>query len=200
MTPRLYLLSPRKIEHPAIFAETLRSALDGGDVAAFQLHLPGASDAEIARTADTVRPLCQQRDIALFLGDRADLAVKLDCDGVQVGAEAYADARHLVGPERQVGVFSPSSRHLAMEAADAGADYVAFDANDVDLIEWWSGLFEIPCVAIGGVTLANARSLIAAGADFLAVADAVWDHADGPQAAVQVFNALLSASPSSTDR
>jgi thiamine-phosphate pyrophosphorylase len=191
MTTRLYLLSPERIEHPSIFAADLRAALDGGDVAAFQLHLPDAGDTALAQLADTLRPVCQQRDVAFILGGRPDLAVALDCDGVQVAVEDYPDARRIVGSQRQVGVFSPASRHLAMEAAEAGADYVAFASNALDLIEWWSGLFEIPCVAAGGVTLDNAPPVIAAGADFLAVGSGIWDHRDGPEAAVRAFNALF---------
>jgi len=190
---RLYLVSPERIDHPSIFASDLRAALDGGDVAAFLLRLTDADDPTIARVADTLRPICQQRDVAFVLADRPDLAVKLDADGVQVDVADYAEARRAVSPERQVGVISPSSRHLAMEAAEAGADYVAFDVSYVELIEWWSGLFEIPCVATGDITLDNAKSLIAAGADFIAVGDSVWNHKDGPEAAVRAFNALFAA-------
>jgi thiamine-phosphate pyrophosphorylase len=190
---RLYLISPATLDHPDIFAATLRAALDGGDVAAFLLQLANADDKAITRAADTLRPVCQQRDVAFLLDGHAELALKLDCDGVQVAVEDYAAARRAVGPERQVGVTCSASRHSAMEAADAGADYVAFNAGDIEMIEWWSGLFEIPCVAAGEVTLANAPSLIASGADFLAVGNAVWDHADGPEAAVRAFNALFSA-------
>ncbi len=189
---RLYLVSPERVEHPAIFAGDLRAALDGGDVAAFLLRLADADDATIATVADALRPICQQRNVAFVLADRPDLAVKLDCDGVQVGVEDYAEARRAVGPERQVGVLCPSSRHVAMEAAEAGADYVAFDAADLELIEWWSGLFQVPCVATGDITLDNAKPVIAAGADFLAVGRGVWDHKDGPEAAVRAFNVLFS--------
>src|SRR5882672_8345223 len=151
---RLYLISPERIEHPAIFADELRAALAGGDVAAFQLRLKGADDSAIARAADTLRPICQQRDVAFFMNDRPDLAAKLDCDGVHVGQDdmPYAEARRIVGPERQIGVTCKASRHLAMEAAEAGADYVAFGAffhsstktftvpADLEIVEWWSGL------------------------------------------------------------
>ena len=190
---RLYLVSPQRIDHPALFASDLRAALDGGDVAAFLLRLTDADDPTIARVADTLRPVCQQRDVAFVLARRPDLAVKLDADGVQVDVADYAEARQIVGPERQVGVVAPSSRHLAMEAAEAGADYVTFDSADLELIEWWSGLFEIPCVATGDITADNAKPLIAAGADFLAVSDGVWHHKDGPEAAVRAFNALFAA-------
>jgi thiamine-phosphate pyrophosphorylase len=191
MNCRLYLVSPAIIEHPSIFAAELRAAFDGGDVAAFLLSLATGDEAAVTRVADTLRPVCQQRDIAFFMAGRPELAVKLDADGVQVPAEDYATAHRLVGRDRQVGVLCPASRHLAMETAEAGADYVAFDAVEVELIEWWSGLFEVPCVATGEVTLANAKPLIAAGADFLAVRDAVWNHDGGPKEAVAKFNELL---------
>ena len=124
---RLYLISPERLDHPAIFVDELRAALDGGDAAAFQLRLKNVDDTAIARAADVLRPICQQRGVAFFMNDRPDLAVKLDCDGVHVGQEdtPYEEARRIVGPDRQVGVTCKASRHLAMEAAEAGADYVA---------------------------------------------------------------------------
>ncbi len=204
---RLYLISPERLDHPAIFADELRAALSGGDVAAFQLRLKDVDDAAIGRAADTLRPICQQRDVAFIMNDRPDLAVALDCDGVHVGQEdmSCAEARRIVGPSRQVGVTAKASRHLAMEAAEAGADYVAFGAffpsttkavttpADLEIVEWWSELMEIPCVAIGGITVGNCRPVITAGADFLAVAGGVWNYADGPEAAVRAFNELFAA-------
>jgi len=202
---RLYLISPERIEHPSIFAADLRAALDGGDVAAFQLRLKDVDDAAITRAADTLRPICQQRGVAFILNDRPDLAVKLDCDGVHIGQDdmPYPEARRIMGAERQVGVTAKASRHLAMEAAEAGADYVAFGAffhsdtktvttpASLEILEWWSGLMEVPCVAIGGITVDNCRPLIAAGADFLAVAGGVWHHRGGPKEAVARFNELF---------
>ena len=203
---RLYLISPQRLDHPTIFADSLRAALDGGDVAAFQLRLKDVDDATIARTADALRPLCQHRDVAFILNDRPDLAVKLDCDGVHVGQDdmPYAEARRIVGPDRQVGVTCGESRDLAMTTAEAGADYVAFGAffpsatkqvtipASLEILHWWSELFEVPCVAIGGITVANCRPVVEAGADFLAVAGGVWNHPEGPEAAVRAFNAIFS--------
>ena len=170
----LYIISPERLEHPAIFADELRAALNGGDVAAFQLRLKGVDDDAIARAADTLRPICQQRGVAFIMNDRPDLAVKLDCDGVHVGQDdmPYAEARRIVGPDRQVGVTCKASRDLAMTAGEAGADYVAFGAffpsstkivttpASMEIIEWWSELFEIPCVAIGGITVENCKPVI----------------------------------------
>ena len=205
--PRLYLISPERLDHPNLFADDLRRALDGGDVAAFQLRLKAASDAEISRAADTLRPVCQQRDVSFIMNDRPDLAVKLDCDGVHVGQDdmPYAEARRIVGPDRQVGVTCKASRDLAMTAAEAGADYVAFGAfftsttksvttpASLEILEWWSELFEVPCVAIGGITVENCTPVIEAGADFLAVAGGVWNHGNGPEAAVRAFNELFAS-------
>jgi thiamine-phosphate pyrophosphorylase len=207
MNTRLYLISPERLDHPDLFAADLRAALDGGDVAAFQLRLKDLGDDAIARAADTLRPICQQRGVAFIMNDRPDLAVRLDCDGVHIGQEdmPYAEARRIVGPDRQIGVTCKASRHLAMEAAEAGADYVAFGAffasstktvttpADLEIVTWWSELMEIPCVAIGGITVDNCRPVIAAGADFLAVAGGVWNYRNGPEAAVRAFNEIFSA-------
>ena len=201
---RLYLITPPKLE-PRAFAETLKRALSGGDVASLQLRLKDATDDEIIRAGDVLLPIAQRANVALIVNDRPDLSYKLKADGVHVGQEdaTYADARALLGPNRIVGVTCHDSRHLAIEAADAGADYVAFGAfyptatkepktrADPDIIAWWSETMVVPCVAIGGITVENAWPLIDAGADFLAVSSGVWDHPEGPAAAVKAFNALF---------
>ena len=201
---RLYLITPPRIE-PRAFAETLKRALSGGDVASLQLRLKDVSDDEIVRAGDLLLPIAQRANVAFIVNDRPDLAYKLGADGVHVGQEdaTYADARALLGPKRIVGVTCHNSRHLAIEAADAGADYVAFGAfyptatkdpktrAEPDILEWWSEMMVVPSVAIGGITVENATPLIEAGADFLAVASGVWDHPEGPAAAVKAFNALF---------
>jgi thiamine-phosphate pyrophosphorylase len=202
---RLYLVTPAKLE-PKAFADTLKRALSGGDVGSVQLRLKDVSDDEILRAGDILMKVTQRADAAFIINDRPDLAVRLGADGVHVGQEdaAYSDARAAVGPDRIVGVTCHNSRHLAVEAAEAGADYVAFGAffpsatkeqktrAEPELIQWWSQTMLVPCVAIGGITVANARPLIEVGADFLAVSSGVWDYPTGPEAAVQAFNALFS--------
>lgn len=201
---RLYLISPPKLS-AANFLGPLKEALAGGDVASFQLRLKNVSDDEIRRAADVLRPVVQAHGTAFILNDRPDLAVELGCDGVHVGQEdaSYAEARAAL-PNGIVGVTCHDSRHLAMEAGEAGADYVAFGAffptqtkepktqADIELLRWWGETMVVPCVAIGGITVANAPALVEAGADFLAVAAGVWEHPDGPQAAVKAFNALFA--------
>jgi thiamine-phosphate pyrophosphorylase len=200
---RLYLISPPRLA-PNDFAGVLKDALQGGDVASFQLRLKDAGDDEIRRAADILRPIVQANGTAFLLNDRPDMAAELGCDGVHIGQEdaPYAEARRLL-PNGIVGVTAHDSRHLAMEAAEAGADYVAFGAffptatkapksrADIELLHWWAQMMVVPVVAIGGITVRNAPALVAAGADFLAVAAGVWEYPDGPRAAVRAFNTLF---------
>jgi thiamine-phosphate pyrophosphorylase len=201
---RLYLVSPPRLS-AANFLIPLRESLNGGDVASFQLRLKHVSDDEIRRTVDTLRPIVQANDTAFILNDRPDLAAELGCDGVHLGQEdaSYAEARRYLS-KGIVGVTCHDSRHLAMEAGDAGADYVAFGAffptqtkepktsADIGLLRWWSETMVVPCVAIGGITVQNAPALIEAGADFIAVSAGVWEHPEGPEAAVRQFNTLFA--------
>jgi thiamine-phosphate pyrophosphorylase len=203
---RLYLVTPPAFE-PAAFAELLKAALDAGDVAALQLRLKDVPDDTIRRAAERLRPLAEAHDVAFIVNDRPDLAAELGVDGVHIGQSDgdYADARKLVGPGRIVGVTCHNSRHLAMEAADAGADYVAFGAffptatktvqirADIETLRWWSDLFEVPSVAIGGILVDNCADLVRAGANFLAVVGGVWAHPAGPAAAVRAFNAAIAS-------
>jgi thiamine-phosphate pyrophosphorylase len=200
---QLYLISP-----PAIttdFVDTLAAAFDGGPVAAFQLRLKGIDDHAIARLAGPIQKLCADRDVAFIVNDSIGLAKRLGADGIHLGQEDgdAREARQTLGPSVQIGVTCHDSRHLAMEAGEAGADYVAFGAffptttketqhqPELSILGWWTTLFELPCVAIGGITPANAAPLIAAGADFLAVSGAVWNGDAGPAAAIAAFDAVL---------
>ncbi|MDA1097640.1 MAG: thiamine phosphate synthase [Proteobacteria bacterium] len=202
---RLYLITPPAFE-PAAFVDDLRAALDGGDVACLQLRLKGVEDDAVRRAAEVLMPVTQEYGAAFLINDRPDLALELRADGCHVGQEdtPYALAREILGADHIVGVTCHASRHLAMEAAEAGADYVAFGAffatgtkqakaaADVDVLRWWSGIFEVPCVAIGGITVENCPPLVAAGADFLSVVAGVWNYPDGPGAAVRAFNKAIA--------
>ena len=160
-----------------------------------------------AVAAEALMPIAHRHDVAFLMNDRMDLAKRAGCDGVHLG-QGDGDpsaARKLLGAEAMIGVTCHASRHLAMEAGEAGADYVAFGAffptdtkatqhvAEVDLLEWWSEMFEIPCVAIGGITAANCPPLVRAGADFLAVVGAVWNHPEGPGAGVRAMGAAIKA-------
>ena len=203
---RLYLITPPRIEDPAAFARALELALAAGDVAALQVRLKDAPDSVIETVTEFVRPLARARSVAVIMNDRPDLAARLGCDGVHVGQEdaSYAEARRAVGPDRIVGVTCHDSRHLAMEAAEAGADYVAFGAMfptstkqastscELELLTIWQEAMQTACVAIGGITPDNVRQVAAAGADFVAVSAGVWSHPDGPAAAVAALNAEIA--------
>src|SRR5579864_535574 len=202
---RLYLITPPALDDLAAFGRALGEALQGGDVGAVQLRLKGVPDEIVGAAAHVIQPMTQARDIPLILNDRPDLAVRFGCDGVHIGQDdaPYAEARRIVGHQRIVGVTCHNSRHLAIEAAEAGADYVAFGAffatstkqpksqAEPELIQWWAEMMVIPCVAIGGITIENCRPLIEAGVDFLAVSSGVWDYRGGPAAAVKAFNSLI---------
>ncbi len=201
---RLYLITPPKIEL-ATFRDDLARALDGGDVACLQLRLKECADDDIKRAAGLLMPLAHKYEVAFLINDRPDLARATGADGVHIGQQdaPYTEARQLMGLDKIIGVTCHDSRHLAMEAAEDGADYVAFGAffptitKDVDthaspeLLQWWQETFLIPCVAIGGIQVENCGLLAQAGADFIAVANGVWNHPDGPQAAVTAFNRMI---------
>ena len=205
-TCRLYLITPPSLS-TASFGDLLAAALDAGGVAAVQLRLKDADDGDIRHAAEVLGPVCRDRGVPLIMNDRPDLARETGCDGVHIGQEdaSYADARRAVGGEGIVGVTCHDSRHLAMEAAERGADYVAFGAffptatkdaktaADMEILEWWNGLMVVPAVAIGGITPGNCRPLVRAGADFLAVVSGVWDHPDGPAAAVRAHGESSAA-------
>jgi thiamine-phosphate pyrophosphorylase len=203
---RLYLITPANLPDPDRFAgEELARALDAGDVAALQIRLKDVPDDAILRAAEPILRIAQPRGVAVLMNDRMDLAQRAGCDGVHLGQQdgAARDARKLLGNDAMIGVTCHASRHLAMEAGEAGADYVAFGAffptatketvhaAEPELLEWWSSLMEIPCVAIGGITPANCAPLVRAGADFLAVIGAVWHHPEGAAAGVRAMNAAI---------
>ncbi len=202
---RLYLITPPTFE-PKRFAESLKQALDAGDVACLQLRMKGAADDAIRAAAALLLPICHARDVAFIVNDRPELAAELGADGVHIGQQdgAYWAARAALGSAKIVGVTCHDSKHLAYEAGEKGADYVAFGAffpsaskepttrAEVALLRDWSETMTVPCVAIGGITAGNCRPLVEAGVDFVAVIGGVWSHARGPAAAVAAFNKIFA--------
>jgi thiamine-phosphate pyrophosphorylase len=202
---RLYLITPPALPDLDAFARDLEAALGAGDVAALQVRLKDAPDAEIERVVRKLTPIAHARDVAVILNDRPDLARALGCDGVHVGRDdpSVAETRKIVGPNVMIGATCHDSRHLAMEAAEAGADYVAFGAffptttketthrPEPEILSIWQETMQTPCVAIGGITPENCRPLAAAGADFLAVSSGVWARPGGPAEAVRALLAEI---------
>lgn len=200
---RLYLVTPPAL--PPGFADLLAAALDAGDVACLQLRLKDASEDAIRRAVDELMPIAQARDVAFLLNDDARLAAATGCDGAHLGqtdGDPAAARKLLAG--KILGITCHASRHLAMEAGELGADYVAFGAffptstkevqhkADPEILEWWSEMMELPSVAIGGITPVNCGPLVRAGADFLAVVGAVWNHPEGPAAGVRAMNGAVA--------
>jgi thiamine-phosphate pyrophosphorylase len=201
---QLYLISPLDVS--GSFPDRLAKALDAAPVAAFQFRVKGLDEHAAARLAEPLQAICAAREVAFIVNDSIGLAKRLGADGVHLGQSdgTVAEARQRLGKDAQIGVTCNASRHLAMEAGDGGADYVAFGAffpsetkatehrAELDLLTWWQGLFEIPCVAIGGITPENCAPLVQAGADFLAVSKAVWGGDEA--AAVQAFHRAIAGS------
>ncbi|WP_447762757.1 thiamine phosphate synthase [Sphingopyxis panaciterrae] len=201
---QLYLVSP--LDVGGNFPDRLTAALDAGPVAAFQFRVKGLDQHEAARLAEPLQAICAAHDVAFIVNDDVALAKRLGADGVHMGQDDGdpREARRELGPNAQIGVTCHASRHFAMEAGEAGADYVAFGAffptatktvehhAEPEILEWWQGMFELPCVAIGGITPDNGGELVEAGADFLAVSGAVWNDPEGPAAAVKRFEKLLA--------
>ncbi|HWJ37210.1 MAG TPA: thiamine phosphate synthase [Sphingomicrobium sp.] len=199
---KLYLISPQLVG--GVFGDDLKRALEPGIAAAFQLRVKDVGEHELARLAEPLQRICADADVAFIVNDSMALAKRLGADGVHLGQSDgdVAEARALLGPSAQIGKTCHDSRHLAMEAGEAGADYVAFGAfyptstkpSDYrpgpSILSWWSTLFEIPCVAIGGITPENAAPLVASGADFLAVCQAIWGKEDKADA-VRAFEPIL---------
>jgi len=200
---KLYLISPQEVS--GSFPERLKAAFEPGLATAFQLRVKDIGERELARLAEPLQRICADANVAFIVNDSMSLAKRLGADGVHLGQSDgdIRDARALLGPSAQIGKTCHDSRHLAMEAGEAGVDYVAFGAfyptttkpssyrPDPSILSWWSAVFEIPCVAIGGITADNAKPLVDAGADFLAVCQAVWGK-DDPAAAVAAFAQVLS--------
>ena len=201
----IYLISPESVTTPEAleaFSEKLEQALATGHVAAFQLRLKNVPDDWIETAVKRLLPVCQAHDVAFILNDRPDLAVRLDCDGAHISADEdmpFARAREILGEDRILGATCRDSRHLAFEAGEAGADYVAFGAffpsnskaaksrTTPEILEWWHEIAVLPSVAIGGITAENVGPIFKAGADYICVISAVWEHSDGPAAGVQAL-------------
>ncbi len=208
-TCRLYLITPPEIDLDR-FAPELIQALDTGEVAAVQLRLPDADEATLRRAVEKLQPIARSRDVAFLLSEAVELAAELGSDGVHLAKGAdYAAARKRLGAKASIGVSCYDSRHLGMDAAEAGADYVSFGAffesqsvtvtntASIETLEWWSEIMTTPAVAIGGITAANCAPLVAAGADFLAVIQAVWAHGEGAAAGVKALAQAIDEAESS---
>ncbi|MEP6341679.1 MAG: thiamine phosphate synthase [Maricaulaceae bacterium] len=207
-TCQIYLITPPTIEDLDVFCEILAKTLAAAPVACLQLRLKTDDDSAIIQAGEAIKPICHAHGTLLLVNDRPDLAHKIGADGAHIGQDDmdYFSSRELLGGDAIIGVTCHDSKQLAFEAAQAGADYVAFGAVfetqtktpksrvELEIFTWWCETVEIPCVAIGGITTNNAAEVIAAGADFIAVSSGVWQHPDGPASALSQLSALCHTS------
>lgn len=202
---QLYLISPPQIRLESFLPE-LDAALSAGLVSVFQLRLKDLEESQMAAHIPPVLEICRAHGVPMIVNDHVQLAARFDCEGVHVGQKdmSVREARQILGPDKTVGATCHDSRHLAMLAAEAGADYVAFGAfyptktkdygfrPKPDLLRDWSDMTTVPCVAIGGITPENCAPLVEAGADFIAVVSYVWEHKSGAKAGIEGFRPFLS--------
>lgn len=209
---RLYLITPPQFEISE-FIENVKRAFDGGDIACLQLRMKDenmktASDDKIKNAAENLLPICKERKISLIINDSAKLAKETGADGVHIGEKqdgTVEEARAIMEKNMIIGASCYDSRDRAMNAGEAGADYVAFGAfyptqtktpkghPTPEILEWWSVYTTVPCVAIGGIKPENAVPLIKAGADFIAVVTGVWNHEGGAGAGVKAYNDVINS-------
>ena len=199
---QLYLISP--LDVGGTFPERLARALDAGPVAAFQFRVKDIDEHEAARLAAPLQEICAAREVAFIVNDSISLAKRIKADGVHLGQDdgTVEEARQRLGRDAQIGVTCHNSRHLAMEAGEAGADYVAFGAffptttkitssrAHTDLLRQ-SAALGVPRVAIGGLTPDNVGPIIDAGADLVAVVSSVF-AAEDPVAILRAYLAQFA--------
>ena len=201
---KLYLISPPNINVNE-FIFSLDDVLNTGLVSCFQLRLKNVKDEDIIESSKALKPICNKYHVPFILNDRLDLVNKVEADGVHLGEDdgSILEARKLLGPKAIIGASCYNSKHLAMEAAEEGADYVAFGAffdtitkdpktkADINIIKDWTLISNIPCVAIGGINSSNCKELVDAGADFIAVVGSIWSKNDDPKSAVYKFKSII---------
>ena len=192
--PRLYLVTP-PVTDPAGLKDALAAALGAGDVAAVLLRMAATDDRTMINRVKALAPMVQDKGTALLIDGHPGIVARAGADGAHLpGVAAFAAALALLKPARIAGCGGLASRHDAMLAAEAGADYVMFGEPDeaahrpafeavLERIAWWAEVFEIPCVGFAA-TAEEAEQLAAAGADFVALGDAVFGDARGPAAAM----------------
>ena len=200
---RLYLVTP-PLGDPAAFLRDLDPALDAGDIAALLLRLEPADERTLINRAKSVAAVVQRRDVALLLDGHSELTARAGADGAHLfGIAALTAAIGALRPDRIAGAGGLRSRHDAMLAGEAAADYVMFGDPDrrggrppleavTERLTWWSELFELPCVGYAG-SRGEIASLALAGADFIALGDWLWTQNERPAAAIAAAAAVIAA-------
>ena len=201
---KLYLISPSSLKINE-FALSLEEVLSTGLASCFQLRLKNIKDQDIINISKVLKPICNKHDVSFILNDRLDLVNIVGADGVHLGEGdgSILEARKLLGPKAIIGASCYNSKHLAMEAAEQGADYVAFGAFfktktkkaktkvEISIIEDWIFISDVPCIAIGGIDPSNCHELVEAGVDFIAVVGSIWNNTESPANAIKNFKSIL---------
>jgi thiamine-phosphate pyrophosphorylase len=203
--PQLYLVTPL-IDDAAAFSGMLRDTLAAADIAAVLLQLKPAGERDLINRIKILSPLVQEKNVALLLDGMPELVARAGADGAHlIGIDAFMAAVDSLKPAKIAGCGGVNSRDDTMLAGEKGADYVMmgqaaagqkrppFDAI-VERIEWWSELFTVPCVGFAA-SLAEIAPLVAAGADFVAIGDALWDDPRGALPALTEALRLLAPEP-----
>jgi len=193
-TARLVLITPPTFE-PSAFAPILADALSAGEVAAVLLDLKSEDIADWREATRVLCPIAQKRGAAFLLHNRPELARDIGADGVHMsnGAEALEAAIGLLRPDLIVGAGDCTTRHAAMLLGEHQPDYVALGRLDPEedipathnLVEWWSEIFQVPCVAICAEDWDSVETTVDGGADFIALRDLVWNDSSGAAEAVR---------------
>ncbi|WP_319496583.1 thiamine phosphate synthase [uncultured Cohaesibacter sp.] len=208
---QIYLVTPRHIDLET-FPAQLQAAMDGGEIAALLIDSETANDNELQKIAQTIAPMAQKHDIAVVLRGDSRVAGRTKCDGLHLDGD-LTDIQNNVedlSNRFMLGAEGGNKRHSAMEIGESGIDYIMFgrlDAPTADTIhekslemaEWWSALFEVPAVIIGGMDLGECAKVSAMGIEFIALREAIWDHEAGPQVAVREAVSLLAEGAASAE-
>jgi thiamine-phosphate pyrophosphorylase len=200
--PRLYLVT-EPVTDPDGLAPALAAALGAGDIAAVLLRLAAADERTLINRIKTLAPVVQERDAALILDGYPDLVARSGADGAHLtGIEALQAALATLKPAWIAGVGGLHTRHDAMLAGEANADYLLFGQPEagaspsleatLERVSWWAEVFQLPCVGYAG-TADEVGPIAAAGADFVALGAFVWDDPAGPAAAVRASAQAVAA-------
>ena len=206
---QLYLITPPQIKDVDLFCLNLEAALSAAPVSCLQIRLKKENnecedDVIILSLFNKIKPICDKYETLIIINDNPYVAKKAKADGVHLGQEDtdYFHARELLGHEAIIGITCHNSKELAFKAASSGADYVAFGAfyssetkyikhkANMEILEWWQEAMEIPCVAIGGIDISNVENVIKAGADFIALSNAIWSNSEDIASVVSQLSQL----------
>jgi thiamine-phosphate pyrophosphorylase len=203
--PRLYLITPPISDwtpYPLLF----EAAMAACDVACVLLRTAAHDEGEKEKILRALAPLVQKHGVACLVADDPQFAVRANADGVHVegSGKGLGVALRAIKPGHIVGAGGLPTRDAAMAAGEAGADYLMFGggaeshAAIVERVAWWAEIFNVPCVGYAH-DLASIGDLVRAGADFIALGDAVFADPRGAAAALRDAARLMAPTPEAAE-